>query len=130
MICAGVTANAGICPVTDFMARSVIGNVCYTLGEKCVPIPGAHLELRLPGADESGNVVSEATTDDAGAFRIERPKAGTFWLRVSANGLRAVSGRLIARKRAKVDRRIRVVLGWDMIAPCGGGHMEDAVTSK
>jgi Carboxypeptidase regulatory-like domain len=130
MILAGVAAYAGICPVTDFRGRGVIGTVCYEVGETCVPIPGAHVDLRLVSTDDSGSIATEATTDNAGAFRIECPTAGRFWIRVTANGFHAVSGRLIAKKRGKVDRRIRVILGWDMIAPCGGGYMEVDAASK
>ena len=121
----GATTHAGVCSVSDFKARSVIGHVCYEKGGQCIPIPGARVELRRVTEDDTGTVLGKATADGAGLFRIECPSSGKFWIRASANGFVAVSGRLIATRRAPTDHRIRVVLGWDMLAPCGGGYMKD-----
>jgi hypothetical protein len=119
-----MVGRSGVCPVATFTARGASGRVCYESNAKCTPIPGAHIEL----SDEVGNVIRGASTDQAGAFRIETESPGEFTLKVSANGFRAVECRLIAKKTGKSDKRLKAVLGSDAILPCGGSRIaEDSI---
>ena len=115
-----------ICIPDPVRVKHVRGQVYFVFGQNRRPLESAVVEI-IDRVNKK-NLIAAATTDEKGNFDFAGIKPGCYLLRGRHPAALALETELVVERGMfggkEKTRHIQIVLGAEMITPCGGGYFK------